>query len=191
MTQIDLKRASEISHELLAVLESARTAEYIGEPVSQLEHGLQAAWHAQRSGATEAVILAALFHDIGHLIDPAAEQMEGLGVVNHEVLGADYLKHRGCAHSMTQLVQGHVNAKRYLCARKPTYHNRLSEASKGTLRWQGGPMTEDEATLFEESTSFRSILALRQWDEMAKDPCANVPDLDHYAPMLIRHLQGN
>ena len=52
-------------------------------------------------------------------------------------------------------------------------------------------MTEEEASLFEKSTSFRPILALRQWDEMAKDPDATVPDLDHYAPMLIRHLQGN
>ena len=54
-----------------------------------------------------------------------------------------------------------------------------------------GTMTEEEAAQFETSTSFRSILALRQWDEMAKDPHATVPDLDHYAPMLIRHLQGN
>jgi phosphonate degradation associated HDIG domain protein len=191
MTQIDPKYASEMSHELLSVLENARSAEYIGESVSQLEHALQAAWHAERSGATEAVVLAALFHDIGHLVDPTADQMEGLGVVDHERLGADYLTSRGCDSSMTLLVQGHVNAKRYLCATKPRYYDRLSEASKGTLRWQGGPMTEEEASLFETSTSFRSILALRQWDEMAKDPHATVPDLDHYAPMLIRHLQGN
>ena len=76
MTQIDPKYASEMSRELLAVLENARSAEYIGESVSQLEHALQAAWHAERSGAAEAVVLAALFHDIGHLVDPTAEQME-------------------------------------------------------------------------------------------------------------------
>jgi len=191
MTHTASMNAHDTSRDLLAVLEGARAAEYIGEPVSQLEHALQTAWHAERSGASEAVILAALFHDIGHLVDPTARQMEGLGVVDHESLGAEYLSERGCAPSLTDLVLGHVNAKRYLCARKPAYHDRLSEASRGTLRWQGGPMTDAEATAFEQHESFKSILALRQWDEMAKDPDITVADLDHYAPMLLRHLRGD
>ena len=177
-------------NEIFAVLEGARESEYIGEAISQLDHALQAAWHASQAGASEETILSALFHDIGHLLDPNAPQMAGLGVLNHEGIGAQYLRDKGCSEALATLVREHVQAKRYLCCRKPAYFQRLSDASRGTLEWQGGPMSKEEATAFEQSPLFKGILALRQWDEMAKDPEAIVPRLPTYKPMLRRHLEG-
>ena len=136
---------------LVAPLVNSESEDYIGEEISQLEHALQAAYWAQKTQAPDEVILAALFHDIGHLIAPDAPQMDGLGVMDHETIGANFLVEHGCSTRMADLVAAHVGAKRYLCHRKPTYYNRLSEASKGTLEFQGGPMNEEEATAFESS----------------------------------------
>lgn len=176
---------------LVQPLQDSVNAEYIGEEISQLEHALQAAYWAQKTSAPAEVVLAALFHDVGHLIAPEAPQMDGLGVMDHETLGANFLMEHGCSQRMADLVAAHVGAKRYLCHRKPAYYKRLSEASKGTLEFQGGPMSEAEAVTFESSPDFKYFLAIRSWDELAKDPDAQVPNLESYIPMLKQHIETN
>ena len=176
---------------LIEPLAKAVDAEYIGEPISQLAHALQCADWASRKGAPEEVIIACLFHDVGHLIDDAAPQMDGLGVLDHETLGGDFLRSHGIPERVAKLVEAHVSAKRYLCCRKPAYYRRLSPASKGTLEWQGGPMSDAEATAFEQDPDFKYFLALRNWDELAKEPDACVPDLDHYRPMIAHLIHTN
>ena len=71
--------------------------DYIGEPVSQLEHMVQAGDLAFQEGYDDEVVLAAFFHDIGHLIDEdqSLASMDGYGVVDHESVGAQYLLDRG------------------------------------------------------------------------------------------------
>jgi len=76
--------------QLFKSLENLSELGYVGEPVSQLEHGLQAASLAINAGAGEHLVLAALLHDVGHWCDPDALQMEGLGALDHERLGAEY-----------------------------------------------------------------------------------------------------
>ena len=71
--------------------------------------------------------------------------MDGLGIVNHEGIGAAFLAQLGFAPAMCRLVGSHVEAKRYLACRKAGYLARLSDASRGTLAFQGGPMSEAEA----------------------------------------------
>lgn len=176
---------------LMAPLLESESADYIGEDISQLEHALQAAYWAQQTKAPDEVILAALFHDIGHLIAPEAPQMDGLGVMDHETIGANFLTQHGCSQRIAVLVAAHVGAKRYLCNRKPSYYRKLSEASKGTLEFQGGPMSEEEAVAFESSPDFRYFLAIRSWDERAKDPELLVPSLQSYIPMLKNHIETN
>ena len=173
---------------LLRCLQDSTTMDYIGEPISQLEHALQAAACGVLTRASTEVILGALFHDIGHLIAPEAPTMEGRGVVNHEGIGADLLLRFGCSEDVACLVRYHVQAMRYLCFKKPRYLARLSEASLGTLAWQGGPMTTKEAHEFEAHPHFTDILTVRAWDEQAKDPKATVPPLEYYQPLLIQHL---
>lgn len=159
---------------------------YFGEPVTQLEHALQTAQLAERAGADRETVLAAFLHDIGHLLPPeqAGAYMDGYGTVDHERLGANFLRQRGFSEKVAQLIENHVNAKRYLVARNPEYRARLSEASLRTLEFQGGPMTPDEAAAFEGHPYFREILRVRGWDEQAKLPGLPTPTVDHYLSML-------
>ncbi len=178
---------------VLALLEASAEHDYIGESVSQLEHALQAAACAQRAGASDAERIAALLHDVGHLCDPAAPRMADVGVVRHEDLGADHLADLadlGFSHEVSELVRGHVAAKRYLVATRPTYAARLSAASRETLRHQGGPMTPEECERFREDPLHAAKLRLRAWDEEAKVPGLRVEGLDAYRPLLAAHLSS-
>lgn len=145
--------------------------DYIGEPISQLEHMQQAACLARRAAASDALVLGAFFHDVGHLAVPDdAPHMDGLGVLNHERLGAQLLRSCGLGGAVAELVELHVQAKRYLCFARPAYRERLSEASRGTLAFQGGAMSAEEAAAFESHPRFTDLLRLRAWDEAAKEP---------------------
>ncbi|MCU1749520.1 phosphonate degradation HD-domain oxygenase [Pseudomonas sp. 6D_7.1_Bac1] len=153
-------------------------SDYIGEPVSQIEHMSQAAERAMAEGFDNEVVLAAFFHDIGHLCAENAENMGGFGVVSHERLGADYLRRLGFSERMARLVEYHVQAKRYLTFKEPGYYERLSEASRRTLEYQGGVMTAAEAQAFERDPLCAISLRMRQWDEQAKAMWVPVIDLE-------------
>lgn len=176
--------------QVAALLEASVHTDYIGESVSQLEHMLQCAYFAAQRQADDALVLAALLHDVGHLCaGPNAPQMAGLGVVRHEHIGADYLRGLGFSERVCTLVAGHVDAKRYLALRKAGYLGRLSEASLGTLRHQGGPMTEEEARRFEAQPQFEDMLKVRMWDEEGKQAGLAVPHLAAYQEMALRDLR--
>ena len=162
--------------EVFGLYEQHGTADYIGEPVSQIEHMSQAAQWAMAEGFDDEVVLAAFFHDIGHLCGQGGANMGGYGVVSHERLGADYLRRVGFSERLARLVEYHVEAKRYLTFSQPDYYARLSEASRRTLAYQGGAMTPDEARAFEQDPLYAISLRLRHWDEQAKQ--AQVPVLD-------------
>jgi 2-amino-1-hydroxyethylphosphonate dioxygenase (glycine-forming) len=173
-------------------------AEYAGEKVSQLEHMAQAAQLAEANGYDEEVILAAFLHDIGHISEAAKgggatsgsrEEMDGFGIKDHEQLGAEFLREMGFSKKIARLVESHVEAKRYLTYKDPAYFANLSEASKRTLDYQGGPMTEDEASAFEQYPLFALIIKMRNWDEQAKIEHQPLPDLQHYRQMMLHHLQ--
>lgn len=166
--------------------------DYIGEPVSQVEHMVQCAQLAEKEGYDEEVILSAFFHDIGHLCEHIMEvkQMDGYGVVDHEKLGAEFLLERHFSENIASLVRNHVQAKRYLTYSDPSYYNRLSEASKRTLEFQGGRMSSEEAAAFEADPLFPLHIRLRRWDELAKEENQPLVPLDHYAGMMIRHLRS-
>ncbi len=155
---------------------------YYGEPVTQLEHALQTAQLAEQAGADRDTILAALLHDVGHLlpVEHAEQYMDGYGTVDHERLGADFLRKRGYSEKTAQLIEHHVNAKRYLIFKYPDYRAGVSDTSLKTLEFQGGPMRADEAAAFERHPYFQEILQLRRWDEQAKIPGLETPDLGYY-----------
>ncbi|MCU0354163.1 MAG: HDIG domain-containing protein [Cytophagales bacterium] len=182
---------SEIVETVFSFFERHGDEDYIGEPVSQLEHATQAAQLAERAGADEETILAALFHDFGHLCaGETAAHMDGYGIVHHEKVGADYLRQAGFSEKIARLVESHVQAKRYLAFKNPDYYEKLSEASQKTLAFQGGRMTAEEAAGFEADPWFPLYLQMRHWDEQAKDTHVPVPDLSVYKAMAARHLEG-
>ena len=179
-----------IVNEIFSLYEKYGDEDYIGEPVSQLEHMSQAAALAEEEGYDDEVVLAAFFHDIGHLCaeEGEAESMDGMGNVNHEELGADYLLERGFSERVASLVQGHVLAKRYLTYKYPEYYNKLSDASKVTLEFQGGRMTEEEAEEFELNPDEDLIIRLRYWDDKAKEMNVPVNNIEYLKAMALRHL---
>ncbi len=179
-----------IINEVFSLYERFGDDDYIGEPVSQLEHMSQAAALAEAEGYDDEVILAAFFHDIGHLCAEAgeAESMDGMGNVDHEKLGADYLIKHGFSNRIASLVQGHVIAKRYLTYKYPEYYNKLSEASKVTLEFQGGVMSKEEAKVFELNPDAELIIRLRYWDDMAKEINVAVDNLTRLKSLALNHL---
>ncbi|MBF6027476.1 HD domain-containing protein [Pseudomonas sp. P115] len=162
--------------QVFGLYEQHGAADYIGEPVSQIEHMSQAAQLAMAEGFDDEVVLAAFFHDIGHLCGEGGENMGGFGVVSHERLGADYLRRAGFSERMAKLVEYHVQAKRYLTFSQPDYYARLSEASRRTLAYQGGVMSAEQARAFEQDPLCAVSLRMRHWDEQAKQ--MHVPVLD-------------
>ena len=182
--------ASAIVNEVFSLYEKYGDEDYIGEPVSQLEHMSQAALLAEEEGYDDEVVLAAFFHDIGHLCADAgeAESMDGMGNVDHEKLGADYLLEHGFSERVAALVQGHVIAKRYLTYKYPEYYNKLSPASKVTLDFQGGVMSSEEAAAFENNPDAELIIRLRYWDDKAKEQNIPVNNIAHLKTIALKHL---
>ena len=172
-----MQRNEQVIAEVFALYERFGGSDYIGEPVSQIEHMSQAAQLAMAEGFDDEVVLAAFFHDIGHICTDSGENMGGFGIVSHERLGADYLRRAGFSERMARLVEYHVQAKRYLTLREPGYYERLSEASRRTLEYQGGVMSEAEADAFEQDPLCAVSLRMRQWDELAKEMHVPVIDL--------------
>lgn len=182
--------AIKVADEVLGLYKMYGNQDYIGEPVSQIEHMCQCAQLAENENYDDEVILAAFFHDIGHLCEHIMDvkYMDDYGILDHEKIGANYLKSKGFSEKIARLIASHVAAKRYLTFRYPAYYNRLSDASKGTLHFQGGTMSEKEATDFEKEEWFPLYITLRGWDEKAKAEHVPLPDLEHYRAMMIDHL---
>ena len=190
--QVSPQSAGEVVGVLAKLFAEQGESEYLGEAVTQAEHMLQAAACAEAAGASNALVAAALLHDVGHLFEgddgtgeiSGAELMAGTDN-RHSHTGADWLASDGWfPEAVTEPVRLHVAAKRYLCAVEPGYFDRLSEASVYTLSVQGGPMDAEEAAEFERGPYAKDAVTLRRWDETAKDPDAQVPGFDHYRALL-------
>ncbi|WP_397450516.1 phosphonate degradation HD-domain oxygenase [Pseudomonas sp. NA-150] len=175
-----MHNAEQVVAEVFALYQAHGNTEYIGEPVSQIEHMSQSAQLAMAENYDDEVVLAAFFHDIGHICghDPDAQHMGGYGVMSHERVGADYLRTCGFSERVAKLVEYHVQAKRYLTLRQPGYYEQLSDASRRTLEYQGGVMTPAEADAFELDPLCKVSLRMRQWDEWAKEMHVPVIDLE-------------
>jgi 2-amino-1-hydroxyethylphosphonate dioxygenase (glycine-forming) len=166
-------------------------ADYIGEPVSLIEHMGQAAGLAMAEGYDDDVVIAAFLHDIGHMCvaKVAGNDMNGFGTMNHEKVGADYLRGLGFPERIALLVEGHVQAKRYLCLKYPSYFEKLSEASQQTLALQGGVMNQTEAEQFEKNPLANLLIQMREWDDKAKKENLPIIDLELIGKKMFGVLQ--
>lgn len=171
---------------ILDLFKTHGTEAYLGEPISQQEHALQAAYLAVRENAPDALVIAALLHDIGHLLvldESAAER--GIDQLHEEQAARWLTAHFG--PEVTEPIRLHVVAKRYLCAVEPQYMRTLSPASIRSLELQGGPLAQGEILRFEEHAQHQDAVRLRRWDDQAKVPGWPVPDLAQYVT-LLHHL---
>jgi predicted HD phosphohydrolase len=163
----------------IARLFRTRGARRSDEVVSHLAHALQCAALAREHRAGDEVVLAALLHDVGHLIGGAEESAQH----HHGIWGARYIE-PFVPSRVAQLVEHHVVAKRYLCTVDRAYAETLSPVSLRSWLVQGGRL--DAATLreVERQPWLSDALRIRQWDDLAKDLRAEVPPLDAYRDLL-------
>ncbi len=167
-------------------LYALRGGQAYGEDVTMSEHGLQAAYFAQRAHATEALCVAALLHDIGHLTEVVPDDIsDWTKDAGHERSGSRWLaKHFG--PEVSEPVRLHVPAKRYLCATEPEYFQELSAASVATLKLQGGPMSTQEITAFESERYWRDAVKVRRWDDLGKVAGLKTPGFENYRALIER-----
>lgn len=160
--------------------------QYGREAVSQLEHALQCAQLAEQAGEDDALVVACLLHDLGHLVAverPGAAEADADDLHQYTVL--PFL--RGVLpDAVLEPIRLHVDAKRYLCHVEPGYFASLSPASVHSLAQQGGPFNAAEAAGFVQRPHAAAALRLRRYDDQAKTPGRSTPPLAHYRAVLGR-----
>ncbi|MEC5144420.1 HD domain-containing protein [Chitinophaga sp. 212800010-3] len=166
--------------------------EEYGEQVTMLMHMMQSALIAEYTGFNDEMIIAAFLHDIGHFFEHESP-MGDLGNMAHDNLGSRFLLDCGFPERMARLVGSHVAAKRYLTWSDSAYYETLSDASKQTLEYQGGPMQEAEAIAFRNDPLFQQYIQIRVWDDMGKETGIPVQeaDLERMRGKMITYLIAN
>lgn len=185
-------------NEIIQLYKKYGNSDYIGEPISQSEHAIQAGLNAQQDKQSDDVIVSALLHDIGHLCglrDNDEHKLEveidgDLGVHDHEKYGSLYLKKLGFSDVVCDLVENHVSAKRYLVSKNSDYYDSLSDASKQTLIYQGGKMSEEEMEVYEKLPNFQSYIKLRHYDDISKKQNMKLPSMDHFIENMKKCIKN-
>ena len=160
---------------------------YIGEKVTITEHMIQTAMLAEKNNCSSNLVCSSLLHDYGHFIleDPdnlATKGKDG----RHEDVGYEFLK-RYFIKNVVEPIKYHVKAKKYL-ARDKKYYLTLSEASKVSLKLQGGTFNNNEAKVFEKNEFFKNAIKLRKFDESAKKIGLKIKSINEYKNLLISKL---
>jgi len=160
---------------------------YIGEKVTISEHMIQSAMIAEKAKSSSSLVCACLLHDYGHFIleDPdelVRKELDG----KHEDIGYEYLK-KFFKEGVVKPIKYHVLAKRYL-ARKEKYFNLLSDASKISLKLQGGVLNQNESKEFEKKDFFKHSIKLRKFDEVAKRTDIKMKSIIEYKDLLSSQL---
>jgi [1-hydroxy-2-(trimethylamino)ethyl]phosphonate dioxygenase len=158
--------------------------------ISQFDHALQTAALAMEESAEGAFVLAALFHDIGHLVPETDVALAERGVDDrHEVVGARMVA-AVFGPEVASPVRLHVEAKRYLCAREPDYLASLAPDSVQSLILQGGIMMDEEVQTFLALPGARQAIALRRIDDKAKIRGKRVPPLSEYCELAVHFARS-
>jgi predicted HD phosphohydrolase len=128
-----------------------------GYPLSRLEHSLQAATRAQRDGADEELIVAALVHDVGDELAP----------YNHAEIAAAILRPY-VRPEVTWIIEHHGVFQSYY------YAHHLGGDRHGRDRFRGHPWFE----------ACRAFCA--DWDQSSFDPDYEWQPLGHFEPLVRR-----
>jgi len=185
-----MSQTTGILAEIQRLLEHKASGRYGLTLINQQQHALQAATLAEREARGDALVAAALLHDIGHMVHDLGDNPADAGIDDrHEELGHAWLEqHFG--PEVTEPVRLHVAAKRYLCAVEADYFAKLSPDSVKSLALQGGPMSAEEVAEFEALPQHAAAVQLRRYDEQAKVKGLETPPVTHFMPVVGRCLGG-
>ena len=186
---------SSMAERLIEAMTKSAARQYGQERVSELAHALQCAELADGAGADEQLVLACLLHDVGRYAVAQEEISDTLEAVaprsgkarGHHEAGADLIA-RHVPERVAFLVRAHADAKRYLCATEPAYHDTLSKGSKHTLTLQGGVMTAEEVRRADAHPWWPDALRLRRWDDEAKVVDRKTRPLSAWKPLLVKYF---
>ena len=160
---------------------------YIGEKITMSEHMIQSAMLAEKSKSNDDLICSCLLHDYGHfIIDDPDELVKNDKDGYHESVGYEYLK-SFFKKEIVEPIKYHVLAKKYL-ARNKKYYNLLSDASKISLKLQGGILNKKESNEFEKMPFFKNTIKLRKFDELAKKTNIKIKSINKYKDLLSSQL---
>ena len=156
---------------------------YIGEDLTMSEHMIQTAMIAERNKCSDDLICSSLLHDYGHFVTENPNQLVSDKVDGrHEIVGANYLKNF-FHHKIIEPILLHVDAKKYL-SRNKEYFNSLSDASKISLKLQGGVMNDLDAKKFEQNKNYENAIKLRRFNEGAKQKNIKIKKIEDYKVLL-------
>lgn len=198
---------AEVTEYVTGLFKRHGASDYVGEPVSQQAHAIQCAMHAEAAFPEDKELIVGCFlHDIGHLMgieNPNlvkledetdkpqnadntvnAAMMGDCGCRQHERIGRDWALENGLGQKVAAIIEGHVRAKRYLVTKYDQYYNKLSDASKTTLMYQGGKLTEEEVLSFEKDQWFELHLKVRDFDDKAKIKDYKMKPVEYYLEMV-------
>ena len=128
-----------------------------GFAVNQLVHGLQTATMAERAGAGEEMIVAALCHDIGKVIS----------VENHPAIAAEILKPY-VSRETYEIIRTHQDFQ------GRHYYALMGKDPESRRQYEGEPWYAMATTFTDE------------WDQAAFDPAYDTLPLAHFEPMIER-----
>jgi predicted HD phosphohydrolase len=182
---------------LIDAMTKSAPRQYGKEGVTELAHALQCADLAQGAGADEELVLACLLHDVGRYAVAQDEVSDTLEIAaprsaaarGHHEAGADLIAPHVPAR-VAFLIRAHTDAKRYLCATEPGYHDKLSRGSKHTLTLQGGVMTVEEVKRAETNPWWPDALRLRRWDDEAKVVGKKTRPLSVWKPLIQKYFDA-
>jgi len=172
-------------HDLSSIYASRATGLYGLTLINQLAHAVQSGHHARAQGLPSSLVVAALLHDIGHMVHDLGEHPANFGMDDqHEEIGARWLKSY-FGPNVTEPIRLHVPAKRFLCTVETDYFDKLSKDSVESLALQGGPMSEREVLNFQKAIHWQDAVALRRIDELAKDPKGPMPKFEEFSDDIL------
>ena len=153
-TMQDQPRAAGVVLDLLRSLEKVT----VGFAVDQLTHCLQTATLAERAGADDEIVVAALCHDIG----------KAISVPNHPAIAAEILRPyvRSEVYDMIRVHQDFQGRHYY-------------------AHFGGDPDAREQhrATLAADTYALTEQFA-DQWDQIAFDPGYDTLPLEHFEPLV-------
>ena len=160
---------------------------YIGEKITISEHMIQSAMLAEKAQLNDDLICSCLLHDYGHFIIGNPDRLvKNNKDGEHENIGYEYLKNF-FKKEIVEPIKYHVLAKRYL-VRDKKYFNSLSDASKVSLKLQGGVLDTKESKEFEKKDFFKNSIKLRKFDEVAKKTDVKMKSIIEYKDLLSSQL---